>query len=48
MEKLYSSKTCLKMAGGRMHPVHPPPGSALVCKTTVWEVIAKKRITEKA
>ena len=25
MEKLYLSKSCLKMAGvGRMHPPHPP------------------------
>ena len=25
MEKLYTSKTCLKMAGGRMHTPHPTP-----------------------
>ena len=25
MKKLYSSKTCLRMAGGGMHPSHPPP-----------------------
>ena len=33
MEKLYSSKTCLKMAGGGMHPPHPsldPPLPALI------------------
>ena len=24
MEKYYSSKTLLKMAGGGMHPQHPP------------------------
>ena len=28
MEKLYLSKTFLKMAGGRMHTPHPTPGSA--------------------
>ena len=29
MEKLHTSKTFLKMAGGRMHtPYPPPPGSA--------------------
>ena len=27
MEIMYSSKICLKMAGGGMHPPHPPPGS---------------------
>ena len=27
MEKLYASKTILKMAGGRMHTPHPTPGS---------------------
>ena len=25
MKKLYTSKTCLKMAGGRMHTPHPTP-----------------------
>ena len=25
MEKLYASKTCLKMAGGRMYTPHPTP-----------------------
>ena len=25
MKKLYTSKTCLKMAGGRMHNPHPTP-----------------------
>ena len=29
VEKLYLSKALLKMAGGGMHPPHPPPGSAL-------------------
>ena len=28
MEKLYTSKTFLKMAGGRMHAPHPTPRSA--------------------
>ena len=27
MEKLYTSKTFFKMADGRMHTPHPPPGS---------------------
>ena len=27
MEKLYTSKAFLKMAGGRMHTPHPTPGS---------------------
>ena len=34
MEKFYSSKALLKMAGGRMHTQHtphPPPGSAPGC-----------------
>ena len=34
MEKLYISKTCLKMTDGRMHtphhrPLHPPPESGI-------------------
>ena len=28
MEKLYTSKALLKMAGGRMHTPHPPSVSA--------------------
>ena len=28
MEKLYTSKTFLKMAGGRIHTPHSTPGSA--------------------
>ena len=28
MEKLYTSKTLLKMAGGWMHTLYPIPGSA--------------------
>ena len=27
MEKFYLSKALLKMAGGGMHPPHPPPPS---------------------
>ena len=35
MEKLYSSKTCLKMAGGAMHPPHPPLGPPLPAVITM-------------
>ena len=33
MEKLYSSKTCLKEAGGGMHPSLDPPLPALITMT---------------
>ena len=37
MEKFYSSKTLLKMAGGEMHTQHTPhpPGSAHGCIITM-------------
>ena len=36
MEKFYSSKTLLKMAGGGIHTKHTshPPGSAPGCRVT--------------
>ena len=46
MEKLYSSKTCLKMAGGGMHPLHPlldPPLPALVTMSLTGTTTATSR-----
>ena len=35
MEKLYSSKTCLEMAGGGIHPPESTPGSASILDKTL-------------
>ena len=41
MEKLHTSKTFLKMAGGRMHTLHPTPGHKLQKPSSVFQSLGK-------
>ena len=43
MEKFYSSKTLLKLGRGKMHPPHPPHGSATDPKAFCFTLLKRKR-----